>query len=56
VCATCKLLRTMKGSKDPATLMKWWAVVLTRCKERQLKDFLTDSDFSDARKFAKNTT
>ena len=55
VCAACKELRAMKGSKDPATLMKRWAVVLNHCKERQLKDFLIDSDFSDAKKFAKNT-
>ena len=55
VCAAYKELLTMKGSKDPATSMKRWDVVLNCCKERQLKDILTDSDFSDAKKFAKNT-
>ena len=54
MCVLCKKLRAMKGSKNPANLMNKWAPVLHRCEERKLRGVLTDSDWSDAKKFTKN--
>ena len=54
VCGSYKKLRAMKGSNDPATLMNKWAPVLHRCEDMKLRDVLTDSDLSDAKKFTKN--